>query len=89
MNAKVDTMFTVTSSPGMSMNMPRNEIGIPRLTQKARRNSRNTASNANTSARPATPFPNMSPSRSISTSAWFIQLVSLIPSDRLGALRCR
>ena len=89
MKAKVDTMFAVTSSPGMSMNMPRNEMGIPRLTQNARRSSRNTASRANTSARPAAPFPSMSPSRSISASAWFIQPVSLIPSGRVGTLRSR
>ena len=69
------------------MIMPRNEIGIPRLTQKARRSSRNSASITNTSAKPMAPFRSMSDSRSIRTSAWFIQTVSVIPSGMPACAR--
>ena len=41
------------SRPDISAIAPRNEIGIPRLTQNARRSSRNNASTRKTSANPA------------------------------------
>ena len=43
----------VTPRPGISQMAPRNEIGIPRLTQNARRKRRKRASEANTSTKPA------------------------------------
>ena len=56
MNAKSEIMLIETSSPGISQNVPRNEIGMPRLTQNARRNLRNRASTMNTRQNPVTPL---------------------------------
>ena len=87
MKANVETTLAVTSRLGISMIMPRKEMGIPRLTQNARRSSRNSASITNTSAKPMAPFRSMSDSRSIRTSAWFIQTVSVIPSGMPACAR--
>ena len=56
MNANSDMMLTVTSLAGISMIAPRNEIGIPRLTQNASLSSRKRASMMKTSTNPDRPF---------------------------------
>ena len=63
MKANSDMTFTVTSSPGISMMAPRNEIGIPRLTQNASRRSRKSASSTNASANPVSPVRSIVESR--------------------------
>ncbi len=87
MKAKVETSFIVTSSEGISMTVPRNEIGMPRLTQTASRSSRNSASIRNTSANPARPLRPMIDSRPCMYSAWFCHTVSAMPSGRVGLTR--
>ncbi|GIT05259.1 MAG: hypothetical protein CM1200mP29_06700 [Verrucomicrobiota bacterium] len=42
-NANSEIMLIDTSSEGISQNVPRNEIGMPRLTQKASRKRKNSA----------------------------------------------
>ena len=69
MNAKSDTALSETSSVGISAIAPRNEIGMPRLTQKATRSSRKSASTTRTSANPAAPLRSMSASRSCRIAA--------------------
>ena len=63
-NAKLETMFVDTPSPGINAIAPRNAIGIPRLTQRASRISRNNVSTTRTSTRPAAPLRSMIASRS-------------------------
>ena len=77
-----DSTLIETSTPGISARAPRNEIGIPRLTQNARRSSRNSASTRNTSANPATPLRSISESWLFSDSASFCHTVSVTPSGR-------
>ncbi len=55
---------------------------MPRLTQNARRSSRNSASTRNTSAKPAKPVCSISASWLLSDSASFCQTVSETPSGR-------
>ena len=57
-------------------------MGMPRLTQNAKRSSRNSASTRNTSANPAKPLCSMSESWLFSDSASFCQTVSDTPSGR-------
>ena len=80
MNANSEMTFTETSSPGIRAIAPRNEIGMPRLTQKASRSSRNSASTMKTRANPVAPLRSMRVSRSFSTSAWSCQSVIETPS---------
>ena len=80
MKAKIETMLTDTPVTAISAMAPRNETGIPRLTQKARRSSRNSASTPKTSTNPAAPLRSMIDRRSFSTSAWSCQTVKKIPS---------
>ena len=80
MNAKHEAMFTLTFRAGITASAPRNEIGIPRLTQKASRMSRNSVSTTKTSRKPAAPLPSMMASRSDSTSDWSCHTVSVMPS---------
>ena len=87
MNANVETKFAVTSSPGITMNAPRKEIGMPRLTQNASRSSVSNASTMNTSTNPVAPLRAMSHSRSPRTRAPFCQTVSEIPGGSVGAVR--
>ena len=68
--------------PGISARAPKNEIGMPRLTQNARRSSRNSASTRNTSANPATPLRSISESWLFSDSALFCHTVRVTPSGR-------
>ena len=55
---------------------------MPRLTQNARRSTRNSASTRNTSANPATPLRSISQSWLFSDSASFCHTVSVTPSSR-------
>ena len=80
MKAKHETMLTLRSRLGISAKAPRKQIGIPRLTQKARRMSRNSVSTTKTSTKPAAPLLSMIASRSVSTSDWSCQIVSVMPS---------
>ena len=56
MNANSEIMLIDTSSAGISQNVPRNEIGMPRLTQNASRKRRNNASTINTRQNPVSPL---------------------------------
>ena len=56
MNANSEIMLIDTSSVGISQNVPRNEIGMPRLTQNASRKRRNNASTMNTRQNPVRPL---------------------------------
>ena len=87
MNANVETKFAVTSSPGITMNAPRKEMGMPRLTQNASRSSVSSASTMKTSTNPVAPLRAMSHSRSLRIRAVFCQTVSEIPGGSVGALR--
>ena len=75
-------MLKETSRPGISAIAPRNEMGMPRLTQNARRSSRNSASTRNTNANPAKPLRSISASWLLSDSASSCQTVSETPSGR-------
>ena len=87
MNANSEMTFTETSSPGIRAIAPRNEIGIPRLTQKARRSSRNSVSTTKTRMNPVAPLRSMSVRRSFSTSAWSCQSVIEMPSGSRALAR--
>ena len=80
-------MLTLRFRLGINATAPRKQIGIPRLTQKASRMSRNSASTTKTSMNPAAPFSNMIASRSVSTSDWSCQTVSLTPSGNQASAR--
>ena len=87
MNANSEMTLTDTSSPGISAIAPRKEIGMPRLTQKARRSSRNNVSTTKTSRNPVAPLRSINVSRSFSTSAWSCQSVIEMPSGSRGRVR--
>ena len=80
MNANREMTLTETSSPGIRAMAPRNEMGIPRLTQNASRSSRKSASTTKTSRNPVAPLRSMRLSRSLRTFAWSCQIVSEMPS---------
>ena len=87
MKANSEMTFTVTSSPGISAMAPRNEMGMPRLTQNASRSSRNRASTRNTSTNPPSPFRSMVVSRAWSIVDWSCQTVSKMPAGSVGRVR--
>ena len=82
MKANSEIMLIETSSVGISQNVPRNEIGMPRLTQKARRNRRNNASTRNTRPKPVSPLRiirSRRPRRYVESSC---QVVNSMPSGK-------
>ena len=87
MKAKHETMLTLRSRLGMRAKAPRKQMGIPRLTQKARRMSRNSVSTTKTSTKPAAPLASMIASRSVSTCDWSCQIVSVTPSGNQASAR--
>ena len=76
-----------TSSDGIIAMAPRNEIGMPRLTQKASRSSRNSVSTMKTSTNPLAPVRSIRLRRSFSTSASFSQIVIETPSGSRARVR--
>ena len=81
-NANNDMMLMETSRLGIKAIAPRNETGIPRLTQSARRRSRKRASAMKTSANPVAPVRSISDSRALNIFAVSCQIVSEIPAGR-------
>ena len=80
MNAKREIILMETSSVGISQKVPRKEIGIPRLTQKANRKRRNNAKTMKTKQKPVSPFliiRSLRPARYTESSC---HVVKLIPS---------
>ena len=61
-NANSDIMLMEMSRLGINAIAPRKEIGIPRLTQSARRNSKKRASATKTSTNPVAPLRSISES---------------------------
>jgi len=75
-------MLMETSRLGIKAIAPRNEIGIPRLTQSARRRSRKRVSATKTSTNPVAPVRSISDSRLLNICAESCQIVSERPSGR-------
>ena len=86
-NANSEIMLTETPKAGISAMAPRNESGIPRLTQKASRSSRKSASATNTSTNPVAPLRSMRVRRSFSPSASLSQMVIETPSGSRACVR--
>ena len=91
MKANSEIMLIDTSSDGISQNVPRNEIGMPRLTQKAKRKRRNNASTMNTRQNPVTPFRIIKSRRPARYTESSCHVVRWIPSGKRWAesLMCR
>ena len=87
MKAKSDMTLIDTSSAGIRMKAPRNETGMPRLTQNARRSSRNSASRMKTTTKPDRPFRTINDRRALSNFAWSCQTVIEIPSGNVAWVR--
>ena len=82
MKANSEMRFTETPIQGIIHAAPRNDSGMPRLTQNASRKRRNSARLMNTRMRPTMPLRINRSRRSRSTLAWFCHVVRWTPSGK-------